>query len=160
MLERSINAPWTTSAGRLFDAAAALLGLRQISRFEGDAALAVQFAAAAQAGEPFPFEITSAGVVDWRPTIRALLATPTAAAARFQLALSEMIAQVAARLAERCVVLTGGCFQNGLLLETTVRRLENAGRWVFWPQRIPANDGGLALGQIVAAAWQVGREGS
>jgi hydrogenase maturation protein HypF len=156
MLKSGINAPWTSSAGRLFDAVASLLGLRQVSRFEGDAALAVQFAATgSEHAPPFPFSSTADGEIDWRPMILTMLREPVTAAARFHATLAEMISRFAARLAEPCVVLSGGCFQNRILLEATVRRLEKAGHDVFWPQQVPANDGGLALGQLAAAGWQL-----
>jgi hydrogenase maturation protein HypF len=156
VLTRGVNAPWTTSAGRLFDAVASLLDLRQVSRFEGDAALAVQFAATGwEDALPYPFAISAGGEIDWRPMIQALLREPLAAAARFHVTLAGMIAQLASRSSEPCVVLCGGCFQNRVLLEATVKRLEAAGHDVFWPQQVPANDGGLALGQIAAASWQL-----
>lgn len=160
MLNAGINAPWTSSAGRLFDAVASLLDLRQVSRFEGDAALAVQFAATgSDFAPPFPFTIAVDGEIDWRPMILTILREPANAAARFHATLVEMIHQFAGRLAESCVVLCGGSFQNRILLEATVRQLEEAGHDVFWPQKVPTNDGGLALGQIMAAAWQLKPQG-
>jgi len=72
-------------------------------------------------------------------------------AARFHTTLADMIVAVARRIDESRVVLTGGCFQNGRLVEQTVRRLQAAGFRPYWHQRIPPNDGGIALGQAVAA---------
>ncbi len=74
-------------------------------------------------------------------------------AARFHNALVEAIVAVAARVGCEQVALGGGCFQNALLLERAVLRLRAAGFRPYWPQRIPPNDGGIALGQVVAA-WR------
>jgi hydrogenase maturation protein HypF len=71
---------------------------------------------------------------------------------RFHTALVEAIVEVATRIGLRCVVLTGGCFQNRLLLERAVRLLEKAGFRAYWHQRVPTNDGGIALGQAAVAA--------
>lgn len=93
--------------------------------------------------------------------VRALVADreagiPTAiAAARVHNALAEAIVAVAERAGEPRVVLTGGCFQNRLLTERAVRALERAGFRPCWHQRVPPNDGGLAFGQIAAAAWRL-----
>jgi hydrogenase maturation protein HypF len=73
-------------------------------------------------------------------------------AAKFHNTLAEMIVAVAGRGGERRVVLSGGCFQNKYLTEQTVRRLEEEGFRPYWHQRIPPNDGGIALGQVAAAS--------
>lgn len=166
-LEREVNAPLTTSAGRLFDAVASLTDLRQITSFEGQAAMELEAAAQKHEVEPYPFLLTSEGarfagspwqapatVVDWEPLVRAILADVAAQAlhgvisARFHTSLAAMIVDVAARVGEPKVVLTGGCFQNRRLLELTVRALRNAGFRPYWHQRVPPNDGGISLGQI------------
>ncbi len=96
--------------------------------------------------------------VDWEPLFRAILeevrgAIPLARISKkFHNTLVEVIVAVAKRIAQERVVLTGGCFQNRVLLENTVRRLQAEGFRPYWHQRIPANDGGIALGQIVAAS--------
>ena len=71
--------------------------------------------------------------------------------AKFHNALAEAVVAVAERIGERRVVLSGGCFQNRYLTERTVRRLQAEGFQPYWHQRVPPNDGGIALGQIVAA---------
>ena len=71
--------------------------------------------------------------------------------AKFHNALAEVVVAVAERIGERRVVLSGGCFQNRYLTERTVRRLQAEGFQPYWHQRVPTNDGGIALGQIVAA---------
>jgi hydrogenase maturation protein HypF len=174
-LDRRINAPETSSAGRLFDAVAALLDLRQHSSFEGQAAMALEFAVDGRETGSYPFRLVDVGedpvrahaprvVVDWQPTLTAVLEDLASGvargviAARFHHALAEMIVGVARRAGETRVVLTGGCFQNQYLTTRAVRRLEAAGFRVYWHQRVPPNDGGIALGQIVVAASVVGEQ--
>lgn len=173
MLDQGIHSPWTTSAGRLFDAVASLAGLKQVMRFEGQAAMELEFAVAPDGGdEHYPFALANresdpqagrpALVVDWEPAIRAILedldgGIPLAAISRkFHNMLVEAIVGVARRVAEQRVVLTGGCFQNRFLLEQAVRRLEEEGFKPYWHQRIPPNDGGISLGQIAAASRILG----
>lgn len=167
MLKKNINCPLTCGVGRLFDVAAALTGLREVSRFEGQAAMDLEFtlperrstdAAYPVAVEPDP---TGKGwIVDWQPMGENLLADrkrkfPVAEiSAKFHNGLARAAVEMYRRAEENCVVLSGGCFQNRYLLETTVRELQRAGARVYWPQRIPPNDGGLALGQCVAASWK------
>jgi len=159
MLRSGLNAPWTSSAGRLFDAVAALLGIRQEASFEGQAAMELEFVVegTAEVGT-YPFHIGESGIIDWGPMIRAILrdialgsATGTIAR-RFHDTLAEIIMAAARLSGENVVVLTGGCFQNAYLLEQTVMRLREGGFRVYWSQRIPPNDGGVSLGQIAAAA--------
>jgi hydrogenase maturation protein HypF len=163
MLTRGVNAPLTSSAGRLFDAVAALLDLKLVASFEGEAAMAVEFAAD-RAGTPHPLAATDLTpgddglVVDWRPTLATLIAARRNGvpaddlAAGFHAALAEGIAAVARRIGVESVLLTGGCFQNALLTERTVARLRLVGCAPFWHHRVPPNDGGLAVGQAVFAA--------
>jgi hydrogenase maturation protein HypF len=170
MLRRGVNAPLTSSAGRLFDAVAALVGLCQVNSFEGEAAMAVEFAASrARAPTPLPPMVLrgKAGVsrgkpsrltVDWRPAVAALIreraqgTAPEALAAALHEVLSAAIVDVARRVGRRHVVLTGGCFQNARLTERTVDRLRAAGFAPWFHQRVPPNDGGLAIGQAIFAA--------
>jgi hydrogenase maturation protein HypF len=168
MLQKGINSPWTSSAGRLFDAVASLSGLRQIIRFEGQAAMDLEFAVGSEEmDETYPFAISESTaitdaqpkiVVDWETSICAILedarnSIPLAKISkRFHNTLVEMMLAVARRISEKRVVLTGGCFQNKVLLERAVRRLEEEGFRPYWHQRVPPNDGGIALGQIFAAS--------
>jgi len=151
MLRSGVNAPWTSSAGRLFDAVAALLDLRQRCTYEGQAAMEVEFAADAASTED-RYEAS----VDWEPLVRGIIADLRAGvareriAARFHNTLVAIIVDVAARAAEERVVLTGGCFQNRHLTERAVRALTAAGHLVYRHQRLPPNDGGIALGQLAA----------
>ena len=160
---RAINTPHTSSVGRLFDAVAALLGLRWRNEFEGQAAMDVEFAAG---NSSVPFDRYSIpqgedGSLDWEPMIRILLgdlgrSVPVPViAARFIKALSALVLDVARRERKAIVVLGGGCFQNVLLLELTVAALSAGGFTPLWPWRLPPNDGGLAAGQAVVASTRI-----
>ncbi|MCX9156632.1 carbamoyltransferase HypF [Niveibacterium sp. 24ML] len=157
MLEREVRCPPCTSVGRLFDAVAFLLGLRDRSHFEGDAAMQVQFAAErAEPGPPFAMPLTERAL-DWRPMLAELLAALESGAsrdtlaARFHATLARAAVDLARLAGHPQVVLSGGCFQNRLLLTLTVNHLRNAGFTPYWPKAVPPNDGGLALGQLAAA---------
>jgi hydrogenase maturation protein HypF len=170
MLSRGLNAPLTSSAGRLFDAVGALLGLGRHNQFEGQTPLAVE-AAAMHATHPtrFPLSVCSgarrAGVayeVDWQPLLDVILqrrATESVAnlAAGFHLALADAMVTVAQRAGVRTVALSGGCFQNALLLDCAVNALTAAGFTVLTHRALPPNDGGIAAGQALAALWNLTR---
>jgi len=168
MLERGLQSPVTTSAGRLFDAVASLTDLRQRSAYEGQAAMLLEFAAAQSASEDiYAYNVTTGTspiVVDWEPLICAVIEDamnhlpPSLIAVRFHNTLAEMIVAVARSIAEEKIVLSGGCFQNKYLTERTVARLRDAGFDPYWHRSLPPNDGGIALGQIVAAAQTYPRE--
>jgi hydrogenase maturation protein HypF len=169
MLQSGLNSPRTSSAGRLFDAVASLLDLRQTVGFEGQAAMELEaLATTAETDDDYlvkTFEQDGAIVLDWGPMLvgirqdlrigesRAMIAK------KFHNTLVSMMLRVADAVfgedAERRIVLTGGCFQNRLLTETAIRRLSDAGYRVYWHQRIPPNDGGIAVGQIMAATRQL-----
>jgi hydrogenase maturation protein HypF len=159
MLAKGFNAPLTSSAGRLFDAVASILGLRQRAHFEGQAAMELEFAVQPGVEAAYFFELIEGRelIVDWQPMMLQMLDElrrhqPVAhLAAVFHNTLAEMVVAVARRAGVRQVVLTGGCFQNKYLLERTVRRLQEKAFRPFWHQRIPPNDGGIALGQVMGA---------
>jgi len=165
LLTRGVNAPSTSSMGRLFDACAALLGLCQRSRFEGQAAMRLEGAARHATARPayaFPLRRTADATpveLDWQPALDALLADIRAGvdvgsiADAWHRGLAAAIVAVAEHAGERVVVLSGGCFQNVRLTETTVAALRVGGFNPLWHQRVPPNDGGLALGQAVWAGW-------
>jgi hydrogenase maturation protein HypF len=98
--------------------------------------------------------------VDWGPMICELLAdvgrkeSNGVISAKFHNALAEMIVVVAKKIGEQNVVLTGGCFQNRCLTERAVARLREEKFTPYWHERIPPNDGGIALGQAAAASWR------
>ncbi len=163
LLARGTQAPVTTSAGRLFDGVAALLGLAARNAFEGQAAMQLEFAAERAFSDPaaLPFALatdTATGrlILDWRPALASLLAhrakTDAATlAARFHHGLAAAIAAVARHTGLPAVALTGGCFQNRLLLAAAQRRLAAAGHTVLRHRDLPPNDGNLAAGQALAA---------
>ncbi|MEI6278151.1 MAG: carbamoyltransferase HypF [Verrucomicrobiae bacterium] len=160
-MERGLNSPWCSSVGRLFDAVAALVGLRQQSRFEGQAAMELEFAIdGIETGATYELPIDgrhSPMQLDWSVMIAAMASdlqrgiSVGEIAAKFHNALVEAIVQVARRIACPRVALSGGCFQNRYLTEHAVTRLREAGFQPYWHQRVPTNDGGIALGQAVAA---------
>jgi hydrogenase maturation protein HypF len=160
-LRKQINCPRTTSAGRLFDAVASLLELCQANRFEGQAAIALEQAAAEfQSDESYEFRILDkpSAAVDWQQMIEQLLAdipncNPGLIARKFHNTLAAMIVAVAERADERVVVLSGGCFQNALLTELAAKQLKSAGFRVYCHEKIPPNDGGLSLGQLYAVKY-------
>ncbi len=151
LLERGLNAPYTSSVGRLFDAVASLAGVARESRFEGQAAMLLE----REIGDAVTEESYPLPGGDWEPLIRALLVDDSPApliAAKFHNALVNWIVEEAGRARLRQVVLSGGCFQNRYLTERAAALLEAHGIAVYTHQRIPANDGGVALGQAVLAA--------
>jgi hydrogenase maturation protein HypF len=171
MLAKHLNTVETSSCGRLFDAVAAMLGLASEVTFEGQAAIALEtFAArAASCGplsgdEPYPFAIdtTDPMVLDLRPTIVAIADDLTngqpaeTIAARFHNTLAAAIVEVCLRIRETdgldSVCLSGGTFQNNFLLRSTISGLRRNSFAVYLHTQVPANDGGIALGQAVIAS--------
>ncbi len=163
MITRGLHAPPTTSVGRLFDGVSALLGLCHVADYEGEAAMRLEWAARRASlpagGYPLPLDVgATPWRLDWRALLAALLADRAAGvaiedmAARFHLALAEAVLAVATRAGHATVCLSGGCFQNVLLVRLVRERLEQAGFRVLTHERLPPNDGGLALGQAVVAA--------
>ena len=164
MARRQVNSPLTSSAGRLFDAVAALLGVRDESNYEGQAAVELEqladpaergaYAAAITPQQPF--------LVAGRDLVRAAAAdlaarvAPSTVAARFHHGVAGLIADGCLLLRERhglgTVALSGGVFQNLLLLHATVSRLEAHGFAVLVHSRVPCHDGGISLGQAVVVA--------
>ncbi len=160
MLDHHLNAPLTSSAGRLFDGVAALIGLQPITTFEGQAAMALEFALdGIDSGDSYPFKIDdqhATAIIDWGPLVCRIHTDDQnhvpmrVIAARFHNTLAEIIVAIAKRKRADQVVLTGGCFQNRYLTERAVKRLRDEGFRPFWHQRVPPNDGGIALGQLAA----------
>jgi hydrogenase maturation protein HypF len=160
MLSKGLNAPITSSAGRLFDAVAALIGIRQRVTFEGQAAIELESVIDSEVSDLYPFEINDGlpRVIDWAPMIGEILVdlrrrkSSGFISAKFHNTLVEVIVEMARESEQPKIVLTGGCFQNRYLLERSVLRLSQAGFRPYWHQRVPTNDGGIAFGQVVAAA--------
>jgi hydrogenase maturation protein HypF len=160
MLTRKIRAPLTSSAGRLFDAIASLLGLRDRVGFEGQAAMALEHCLMPGIDDAYSFDVKRGTplIVDWEPTLMEILRdlergeNAGKISARFHNTLAEMILAVARVVDVPRVLLTGGCFQNRYLTERCVNRLTAASFRPYWHQRVPPNDGGIALGQVIGAA--------
>ena len=162
-LRTRLNAPLTSSAGRLFDAAAALLGVRQTIHYEAQAAIELEtladiteqghysFADNGEVIDPAP--ILAGLVGDWRAGI-----SPSQLAARFHNSVAALVCAVCVRLRQEHslqeVALSGGVWQNVTLLRLVVRDLRRQGFTVICHERVPANDGGIALGQAAIAAWR------
>jgi len=153
-----------TSLGRLFDAAAALLGFCGHNRFEAEAAMILQHAAEGAESAPLPWELAAPErpgepwILDTRPLLRALTqgGSPEVLARGFHEGIAGLLADGAAQAASDAglarVVLSGGCFANALLLRLTAVRLQARGLQVFIHRQTPCGDGGLALGQAAVAA--------
>jgi len=155
----------TSSMGRLFDAVAAVAGVRQSIEYEAEAALCLEALAGGVAGGveayPFPVEAGDPLELQWRPLVRAVVAdvrggvAAAVIAARFHETVAAAIATVCGRLRAATgiatVGLTGGVFQNAVLVRRAVAALEAAGFAVLLHGRVPPNDGGLAVGQAVLA---------
>lgn len=172
MIERRISSPLTSSVGRLFDAVAALAGLRRRVSYEGQAAMELEWRAAEVAPDgtyPFDLQETQEGdppastlVIDPRPLICEVAAEarrgrdPAVIGRRFHSTLVEIVAQVCARLRTEtglaAVVLSGGVFLNALLTREVVERLTHDGFRVYRHRRVPPGDGGLCLGQLAIAS--------
>ena len=169
--------------GRLFDAVAAICGLPPVISFEGQAAMALEFAADEERTEAYPLRTVldasrcrrpacrrrsrggraTVRPIDWEPLVHAVLADRAAGVsvgrigARFHNALAEMAVAVARAVAPAGlpIVLTGGCFQNALLADRVRSRLSAAGFPVYTHRQVPPGDGGIALGQVFLALQQL-----
>ncbi len=166
IMENKINSPLTSGLGRLFDGIAAIMGLRRSVSFEGQAAMELEGRITEASGASFPFEIKQdeegCFILDMSPTIRSIVDEVLSGtdkgiiSSSFHWTLSRAFAAMAGEMRAatgiKRVVLSGGCFQNRILLERIVSELENAGFTVYCHNQVPANDGGVALGQAVVAA--------
>jgi hydrogenase maturation protein HypF len=154
----TVNAPLSSGVGRLFDAVAALLGVRRTVTYEGQAAIELEHLAAGTPAEPYPCRVED-GTIAGSDLIRGVHADleagrpRTEIAAAFHESVAAAAAAACAAVAEpRRVVLSGGTFQNVRLLESTRRQLEEHGFQVLTHRQVPPNDGGLSYGQAVVAA--------
>ena len=165
MMAQGFNSPLTSSLGRVFDGVAAILGTRQAVSFEGQAAMELETIASGRSTKRYPFDIAIEGgklILDLRPLVRAVAEErigkkpPAAIAAAFHRTVIEAIAAMAAAVREQAgldkAVLSGGCFQNRVLLEGTVQALAKGGFTVYTHRLLQTNDGCIALGQAVVAA--------
>jgi hydrogenase maturation protein HypF len=165
-----VNAPPTSSLGRVFDAAAYLLGLCPRNRHEAEAAMAIEAIATDDPCGPFTYHVSAnADVMSLEPAIAELAAEARRGgpverlAGRFHETVARMLADAANIACRRTglgtVALSGGCFANRRLLERLPALLEDRGRRVLYHRRVPSGDGGLALGQAVVAANRNAKQG-
>ncbi len=171
-IARRLNAPLASSMGRLFDAAAAILGVRSVARYEGQAAMELEALAGTRPARPLPFPVSGSGAGGWIldpvPLLAALGERLGAGAHAADLAAvfhesvaaatDELTARVAATAGTRTVALGGGCFQNARLLVSVRARLEARGLRVLVPRRLGPNDGAISYGQAAVAAAVLRRE--
>ena len=167
MIERNVNVPRTSSMGRLFDAVAAMCGLRLRSSYEGQAAMELQWRAM-QSSERrvYSWDLGEDGdeclIVDPRPMIREIAAeiaggvSASEIARRFHLTVVQSIVEICDHIRKDTsldrVALSGGVFMNTLLTAEAVSQLNQRGFTVYAHRQVPANDGGLSLGQLAVAA--------
>ncbi|MFQ5735571.1 MAG: carbamoyltransferase HypF [Thermodesulfobacteriota bacterium] len=172
MIRRGINSPLTSSMGRLFDAVSSIAGVRDRITFEAEAAMELEAVAGPDTtGErPYPFETAGAApaLIDVRPVIRAVVRDVARGVGaqtiskRFHATVAEIIVSTAKGIRSKSglgvAVLSGGVFQNQLLTGLAQARLAEEGFDVYTHERVPANDGGISLGQA-AVAWARVKEG-
>lgn len=172
MLRQQLNSPLTSSMGRLFDGVSSMLGICHISSFEGEAAMALEFLADEITGQDDGSEYTipliregeGPFVADWRPLVKTVVeeiacGVETAQIAfKVQQALVALLADVAGKFGIPNVVLSGGVFQNVRVLRSAQTQLAKIGCRVYTHHQVPPNDGGLSLGQAMAAAMYLQNE--
>ena len=177
LLGEKFYSPRTSSAGRIFDAVSSLLNLRQLSRYEGQAAMELEFLAEkAKTKDIYSFQIIPCSSQElsqhakhpWQIDLKAAvqdilddmkLGTGLSEiAAKFHNTLVEIMISIARKSSYKKIALSGGCFQNRYLTEHAVSRLKEEGFFVYTHQRIPPNDGGIALGQIVGLSRALKKE--
>ncbi len=164
MISRNINCPATSSLGRLFDGIAAILGIRNNVFFEGQAAVELEMLTDEEEKSIYAYEWTSGDVhkILFEPLIYGAVkdmeqgVQPAVIGGKFHLTLIHMFSDLCEVIRKERgldrVVLSGGVFQNSLLLRRLVRRLEEKSFQVFTHKLVPANDGGISLGQALVAA--------
>jgi hydrogenase maturation protein HypF len=164
MVEKRINAPLTSSLGRLFDALSAILGLRRRVAFEGQAAMELEMIAADEAKPCYPIQFSGKApvLILTEPLIRGVVTDichglgADRISARFHRTLIELFSRICRQVRDaeglERVVLSGGVFQNAILLEGLTKSLADQGFDVYTHRLVPTNDGGICLGQVAVAA--------
>jgi hydrogenase maturation protein HypF len=163
MLTRNFNAPRTSSCGRLYDAVSALLGICTHNSYDGQAPAELSSAAYGHRGAPYPYSFRNKSIC-CKALMKGVLEDLTRGretaeiAASFEATVVAMFAEGVRRVRERSglnrVVLSGGSFQNPYLLSSLQQQLRQSEFVVYTHRSVPANDGGLALGQVLVAAWK------
>ena len=164
-IKSGTNAPLTSSMGRLFDAVASLVGIHQTVNYEAQAAIELEALADQEENAHYPFTISNSQTIHPAPIFEGIIAdllaniSATIISARFHNSLAKIVAQVCdnmrAEFSTDRVVLSGGVWQNITLLHNTLALLSKEGFEVLIHEKVPANDGGVALGQAIIAAHQV-----
>lgn len=167
MISKGINCPNTSSLGRLFDAVSALLGIRKEVGYEGQAAIELEMLAVkSEAAYPYDIHEGEPALLDVKEMIAAIVddilngVDRAYIAGRFHNTVAAMLTEICLRLKKKTqiktVAMSGGVFQNQLLLEQLLRRLKFAGFRTYLNHKVPPNDGGLSFGQAAVAAAQLG----
>ncbi len=157
-MEKKINSFATSSAGRLFDAISFLLSLSFFNEFEGEAAMSLEFEADKNTTSKYSFNLIENKItlINLKPMLQELLSDLSAGVSssiisgKFHNTLAEIILKVAEKFGISQIVLSGGCFQNKLLLEKTLLLLKKNGFTPFIHSKLPPNDGGISFGQLFA----------
>jgi len=164
---KGINAPLSSSAGRLFDVAAGILGLGTVIHYEGQAAVELELAAQTAHGQLLPYRISQdqPRIIDFMPTFAALAEAVRQGtnvnflAACFHVTVAQAVVDMVKLIRQdtglKTVALSGGVWQNIILLGKVVGMLQQDGFHVYSNQRVPLNDGGLALGQALVAGARI-----
>ena len=172
MIEKNVNCPLSSGAGRVFDAVSALIGVCEHATYEGQSAIELEAVVAEDVREAYPWEVTEeAGchVVCFAPTYRAVVddlradTESSIISARFHNTVVEVVLDLVGRISEETglqrVCLSGGVFQNRYLCDHLAPRLTELGFEVYEQSAAPANDGGIALGQAAVARARTSAEG-
>jgi hydrogenase maturation protein HypF len=169
IIDGRINSPLSSGLGRLFDGVAALIGAHRQVSFEGQAAMELEMLATDSLGQAYPFDLLrdkdKPYIIDTGAMIKAIVAdleagrSPAKIAASFHQTLIEAFTAMADEMRKAAgltrVALSGGCFQNKILLQGAIDKLRHSGFDVYCHKQVPANDGGISLGQAVAAASMI-----
>ena len=164
MIQKGINCPQTSSLGRLFDGVAAIVGIRNQVNFEGQAAMELEMLAASDSDSIYDFDWLAGERIQilTAPIIRGVVQdvqnglSIAQISIKFHNTLIALFTEICVGVRRDCdlnrVVLSGGCFQNSILLSGMIHELASRDFEVFAHQRVPTNDGGIALGQALVAA--------
>lgn len=169
IIDGRINSPLSSGLGRLFDGVAALIGAHRQVSFEGQAAMELEMLATDSWGQAYPFDILrdkdKPYIIDTGAMIKAIVAdleagrSPALIAASFHQTLIDAFTVMADEMRKAAgltrVALSGGCFQNKILLQGAIDKLRHSGFDVYCHKQVPANDGGISLGQAVVAASMI-----
>jgi hydrogenase maturation protein HypF len=149
---KGINSPFSSSVGRLFDAVCSLLGIRHINNYEGQSAMVLEDLYNPTIKDHYSYSIEGQ-IIDWRTTILEILQDKERekVPSRFINTLAKIALDIARRVGIEKVCLSGGVMQNDALVSKIKEGLTKDGFWVYTHQKVPANDGGLCLGQVAYA---------